>query len=495
LVVSGSALEEILVLAPEWRPVLQSVANIAGSEAVPGQSVIGLNDLLQRLGAKALYLKALSLNDKCPQFLSLVRDYYYQPMFARMLSSNQNLRRFLSQRRQPLDFQKNQAISMATELAQKLEGVLARHIANASQDGFKVLLPAYAQRSVHNAVIDYIKEECQWEKETLQDLNLSPEQEDPRQNTADDIKYAPEHRALSGEKVAQLNQLRVELAAMLADKSLQHEPLIVVDCMFGLGLTKKSKVEQELTMREVCDLLAIAGETQARKIARCQVLLDKGLDMIRTNVRKKLPGLADCWQTDININTASRRELSHQLSLTEGEVEKLIGARQYLSLEELVERSVIKSTRLHELTKNGAVACFVPVDLNACTTRDMIDILALDKERAQKIVASRPLNGFAQACQLGLLDDATIEKLRARGAVLKSTGVNKRLDLNLASADALAQLGLNQDTVKKIERGRPFATWGELEEYLIVSGAMPDSFNCAIWQTLRQKSCLSISPG
>src|SRR5208337_3254879 len=114
-------------------------------------------------------------------------------------------------------------------------------------------------------------------------------------------------------------------------------------------------------------------------------LLDKGLDMIRTNIRRRLPGLAECWQTDINVNTASRRELSHQLGLTEGEVEKLIAGRQYYSLSELVDGGVVKANRIDEIVKNGAVTCFVPIDLNACTTRDMIDILGFDKECAQKL--------------------------------------------------------------------------------------------------------------
>ncbi len=329
-------MEEILTLAPEWQPVLDSVKDSLSTGSKPHTGDVSLSDLFERLGAKALYHKASALTDKRPQFLLLLRDYYYQPMFSRMLVSNQHLRRFLAQRKQPLDFQKSQAVSMSVELAQKLSQKLEATLdkqpnhkgsepANLNtDDGFKVLLPAYAQRSVHNAVVDYIKEEWQWEKETLQDLNLDPEQEDPRQNTADDIKYGPEARILSGEQVGQLNQLRGELENMLKDKTLQQEPLVVVDCMFGLGLTSKSKLEHELTMREVCDLLGIAGETQARKIARCQVLLDKGLDMIRTNIRKRLPGLAECWQTDVNVNTASRRELSHQLGLTEGEVEKLI---------------------------------------------------------------------------------------------------------------------------------------------------------------------------
>jgi DNA uptake protein ComE-like DNA-binding protein len=496
LLTSSSAIEEILTLAPEWQPVLDSVKDSLSSAAKPRATDVNLSDLFERLGAKALYLKASALSDKRPQFLILLRDHYYQPMLSRMLVSNQHLRRFLGQRKQPLDFQKSQAISMAVELAQKLtqklESLLERQSTSKGSDsglddGFKVLLPAYGQRSVHNAVVDYIKEEWQWEKETLQDLNLDPEQEDPRQNTAADIRYGPEARILSGEQVGQLKQLRAELESMLKDKSMPQEPLVVVDCMFGLGLTAKSKVEQELTMREVCDLLGIAGETQARKIARCQVLLDKGLDMIRTNVRKRLPGLAECWQTDVNINTASRRELSHQLGLTEGEVEKLIAGRQYYSLTELVDGGAIKAGRVEDIVKNGAVACFVPVDLNACTTRDMIDILGLDKQCAQQITVKRPLAGFDEAQKMGLLDAKSMQKALERGAVLKApVGHVSRLDINHASPESLSALGLSVDIVKKIERGRPFTTWGELEEYLC-----PDE---AHWQIIRQKSCLTIIP-
>ncbi|MBS2010308.1 MAG: hypothetical protein JST01_24875 [Cyanobacteria bacterium SZAS TMP-1] len=487
MLTSSSAIEEVLTLAPEWKPVLDSVKDGLESGSKPRTKDVSLADLFERLGAKSLYLKALALGDERGKFVSLLRDHYYQPMFARMLTCNQHLRRFLAQRKQPLDFQKSQAVSMAVELAQKMEGVLQRHLTSGSEDGFKVLLPAYAQRSVHNAVVDYIKEEWQWEKETLQDLNLDPEQEDPRQNTADDIKYGPENRILSSEQVGQLNQLRTELTAMLQDKSLVQEPLIVVDCMFGLGLTPKSKPEQELTMREVCDLLGIAGETQARKIARCQVLLDKGLDMIRGNIRKRLPGLAECWQTDVNVNTASRRELSHQLGLTEGEVEKLIVNRQYYAMAELVDRAVVKANRIEEIVKNGAVACFVPVDLNGCTTRDMIDILGLTKECAQKITGKRPLSGFEEALKLGLLDAKSMQTAIDRGAVLKAPPVNKsRVDVNHASAESLSALGLPADIVKKIERGRPFTTWGELEEYL-----SPEE---ATWQILRQKSRLSLFP-
>jgi hypothetical protein len=256
--------------------------------------------------------------------------------------------------------------------------------------------------------------------------------------------------------------------------------------MFGLGLTEKSKAGIELTMREVCDLLQIAGETQARKIARCQVLLDKGLDMIRSQVRKKLPGVADCWQADINVNTASRRELSHQLSLTEGEVERLLANRQYYCLAELVDAGVIKANRLDEIVKNGAVAAFVPLEVNSCTTRDLIDILGLPKEMAQKFAAKRPFTSFDEAFRAQVLTQAILTEAIRRGAALKppSTG-DQRLDLNSTESENLTTLGLAGQMVERIMRGRPFSTWAELEEYL-----SPDNRE---WLILRQKTCLGIS--
>jgi len=239
-------------------------------------------------------------------------------------------------------------------------------------------------------------------------------------------------------------------------------------------------------MREVCDLLAIAGETQARKIARCQVLLDKGLDCIRSQVRKKLPGVADCWQSDVNINTASRRELSHQLGLTEGEVERLLANRQYYCLAELTENNVIKPPKLDELVKHGAVAAFVPIEVNSCTTRDLIDVLGLPKEMAQKFATTRPVTSFDQAVRDGLLDAAVLKQAIKRGAVLKppSSG-SARLDLNSTQSENLTALGLGQPMVELIARGRPFTTWNELEEYLA-----PDNRE---WLILRQKTCLGIS--
>ncbi len=481
MLTSPTELQEILTLAPEWQSVVDSVAAAKDVKAVSS------HQLFERLGAKAIYMKAAALSSqKRSEFERLLRDHYYQPIIAKMFSNNQNLKRFWAQRKHPFDWQKGQAVSMSVELSTKMEGVLDRHLSNKSADGFKVLLPAYVQRSVQNAVVDYIKDEWQWERETLQDLNLDPEHEDPRSCTADDVKYAPENKAISGEQVLQLNQLRTELKAMLDDRSQPQEALVVVDCMFGLGLTPKSKNGEELTMREVCDLLAIAGETQARKIARCQVLLDKGLDCIRAQVRKNLPGLADCWQSDVNINTASRRELSHLLGLTEGEVERLLANRQYYCLKELIENSVIKAPRLDDLIKHGAVAAFVPVEVNSCTTRDLIDVLGFPKETAQKFATHRPFTTFDQALRDNLLSEALWQQAVKRGAVLKppSTG-SERLDLNNCQSEHLAALGLGTPMVQRITSGRPFTTWNELEEYLA-----PDNRE---WLILRQKTCLGIS--
>lgn len=312
--------------------------------------------------------------------------------------------------------------------------------------------------------------------------------EDPRQAAPDDIKYAPEHQAISGEQVAQLNQLREELSLMLADKNQPKDALTVVDCMFGLGLTEKSKLGVELTMREVCDVLALAGETQARKIARCQVLLDKGLDLIRNQIRNRLPGVAQCWQTDINVNTASRRELSHLLGLTEGEVDRLIAGRQYYSLDELVDNGVIKQARLSEIAAHGAVAAFVPLEVNTSTNRDLVDILGFSKEAAQKFIAKRPYASFEEALKSGYLDKATYESALKRGAVIKApSSGERRLDINSAKKEELLALGLSSALCDRLHRGRPFTTWAELDEYLALAAAAKD------WQILRQKTCLGIS--
>lgn len=473
---SKTELQEVLQIAPDWRAIADSLASNSSSQP-------GLYELFERVGAKSIYKKAESLSDDArAPFQKLVRDFFYQPLLTKMLSSNQNLRRFWSQRRIPVDVQKSQALSMAVEIAQKMDGVLSRHIAQRSEDGFKVLLPAYIQRTVHNAVVDHIREEWEWEKETLQDLNLDPTQEDPRQATADDVKYLPENQIISSEQVTQLNQLRGQLEGMLGNNRYQQEPLQVVDLMFGLGLTPHSKAGNELTMREVCDVLKIQGETQARKIARCQVLLDKGLDMIRQVIREKMPGIAEAWQSEMNVNCASRRELSHQLGLTEGEVERLVSNRQYYTLDQLVDRGVLKANRVPEIEKNGAVAAFVPVDLNSATTRDVIDILGASKEAAQKLVAARPFESFAQI--LKVIDKPQLDVLMARGAVIKNKAA-ARPDLNRVDLDTIVAQGVPKPIGTLVLRGRPFATWSELEDYL--------SCDQPTWNNLRQKFCLGIS--
>jgi DNA uptake protein ComE-like DNA-binding protein len=465
-------------MAPDWQGVFESVSTTLGREP-------SLFEFFERLGAKAIFMKCLAQGDGSQEaFLLSLRDHYYQVLFAKMLGNNQNLKRFFAQRKVDADWQKGQVISMSQELALKMSGVLVRHLQNSTEDGFKVLLPAYVQRSVHNAVVDYIKEEWQWEKETLQDLNLDPEMEDPRSLAACDQALLPENLALSQEQIRELNLLRTELKLMLEDKSLVQESLAVVDLIFGLGLTPHSKPGVELTMREVCEILELPGETQARKIARCQVLLDKGLDQIRKHLRKRLPGVAHSWQADVNVNTASRRELTHQLGLTEGEVDRLILARQYYKLQELVERGVIKANKVEDLISNGAVAAFVPVEINGCTIRDMMDILGFAKEMAQQLSAQRP---FASLLELKkVLGESVLQEAMRRGMVLKPQGTREtRLDLNRATKEELHALGLDAASCELIGRGRPFATWAELEDFLC-----PEADT---WRLLRKGTCLTIT--
>src|SRR5882757_9679478 len=103
---STTELQVILELAPDWAPILDSVAQ--GSES----KHVSAFQLFERLGAKAIYKKAHAVADRQKDFMPLIRDYYYQPLLTKMLSSNQNLRRFWNQRKVPPDLQKSQAISL-----------------------------------------------------------------------------------------------------------------------------------------------------------------------------------------------------------------------------------------------------------------------------------------------------------------------------------------------------------------------------------------------
>lgn len=486
---SKTEVEEILTISPEWRAFLARAEETAREKQSRSRSHSGSPResppalaLLEQVGAEAIYTKAKLLGAEQGRFLDLIRDFYFQPMFARMLTLNQNLKRFWIQRRVDRETQERLCVSLSTELALKLHTALIKQMSENKEDGFKVLLPAYAQRSVHNAVVDYVRSEWQWERDTLQDLDLDPSQVDPRTQVADQAEYSPEYQAISSEQVKQLNEVRAHLSAMLGDQRYPQDALIVVDCMFGLGLTPHSRAGEEMTMRECCEKLSLKGDTQARQIARCQVLLDKGLDMIREAIRTSMPGVAHAWQADVNVNSASRRELNHYLGLTEGEVDRLLPSRQYYYLEEMAERKVVKQERIPEIAEKGAVAAFIPVDLNSATRRDIIDICGADKTAAKKLVEKRPFDSLEVILKSGILDQAALDRLIAKGAVLK---VQRKaaVPLNTAGAGELAALGLERELTKRILRGRPFQSWTELEQFI-----EPDP---EIWRILREKACLS----
>lgn len=485
---SKTKIQEILALAPEWQLGAERLANEAGGTTGRDGAIEPLA-LFERLGARTIFNKVCSMGTDTDResFLTLLRDYYFQPLSARMLGSNPSLKRFWYQRRVDRTTQGQLAISLSVELSAKLEQALRKHLEKGSEDGFKVLLASYAQRSVHNAVIDYVKNEWQWEKDTLQDVNLDPQQGDPRANVAEEIGYTPENQAISAEQVCQLNELRRRLVRMLDNPDFDQEPLTVVDCMFGLGMTSHSTSGEEMTMRECCDKLGLPGETQARKIARCQVLLDKGLGMIRDMIRTDMPGVAQAWQSDINVNSASRRELNHVLGLTEGEVERLIKGRQYYNLDELVERGVTRSERLSEIAAKGGVAAFIPVDLNSATRRDIIDILGCSKPVSKRIVDDRPFRSMAEMVEKGVIASDDLAGLLEKGAVLKALpGDERRINLNVASEEDLERVGLSLDLARRLIRARPFYTWQELEDFLCVDEAT--------WGIIRDRSSLRIHP-
>jgi Helix-hairpin-helix motif len=457
---------KIREMVPEWGPIFERAGTVAGDGQGTKYNAKSAPPLLlsvfKQIGYREVYEKFAAI--RSPELLRLLRDHYFYPSIETMLMSNINLRRFCTERKFDKDDYAAEARSLAVEVAIKLESILARNLETAKEDGFKVLLPAYGQSAVNNAVIDHIKDEFHWER-SLQDSSPGGEgeEEDAIERAADLNTMGPEQRALSNEKVKYLNSLRDKLSVMLETSSDQS--LVVVDCIFGLGLTKDSKLGVEMTMRECCDNLKIAGETQARKIAKCQVLLDKGLDAIRSTIRDEMPDLAECWQSEVNINIASRRDLNQKLSLTEGEIERLIPSRQYLKLDELVTRLVIKHEKLDDLKRNGAVAAFVPVDLNEATARDLVDILGMDKATSKVIVDKRPFESFEQFGQTVGLSSDQLQQLKKHGAVVKA--VLKAKSLNQATEADLIQSGVSKDKAPVLVRAIPFDDWDEVDQFLL----------------------------
>jgi hypothetical protein len=487
----NSDLQQILLLAPEWESIWRRVeesgtaAGDVGFEL--GRATAQSFSFFQQLGGKSIYAKMTALASERERLMKPIRDTYFLSLTNKMFRSNLSLRRFLGEKRTPPDECKSQQMSMAVELALKLEAALRKHLAEGSADGFKVLLPAYIQSSVNNAVIDYIKNESHWERQTLTDSYGDGEEESPIERTADDLSRAPEQVILSKEKVHHLNDLRTRLASLLKSTPATDLSLTVVDCMFGLGLTKFSRAGEELTMRECCEILKIEGETQARKIARCQVLLDKGLDNIRQVLRTQMPTIVQCWQMEINVNVASRRDLNHQLDLTEGEIQRLVVSRQYILLDDLVERLVVKPVRLPELVEKGAVAAFVPIDMNSATARDLTDVLGLPKDIAQKIVSARPFERLTELVEKKLIEENAIDQLVDRGAVLKlASGADARLDLNQVDQAGLVSRGIAAEKAQMIVRACPFATWAEVEEFF--------ASDELTWTTLRNNFRLGAKP-
>jgi DNA uptake protein ComE-like DNA-binding protein len=465
---TGVEFQQILELAPDWQPIVNRVqGNGTINSAVAaefGKNTACLFAVFEDIGQENIFQKLQKHKQEQAKWLKLVRDNYLLVLANRMFKSNSAMRRFLSERRYPSEDQKGQLVSMAVELAIKLETGLKKHLDDNDAQGFKLMLPAYIQRSVNNAVIDFIRSESHWERQSATDSTEEGE-EDAIARAADDTDRIPEQQILSGEKIGYLNQLRQKLKAWYKDPSLDPS-LLVVDCMFGLGLTEHSTLGKELTMRECCDLLKLEGETQARKIARCQVLLDKGMDKIRHLLRTEMPGVVDCWQKEVNVNVASRRDLNHQLDLTEGEIDRLVIQRQYMVLDQLVDRAVVKPEKLPALKRKGAVAAFVPVDMNAATARELTDILGIGKDTAQKIVALRPLSSFEQLIEVGLLTPHLIDSAKKRGAVLKKSAAGGSADLNIVELAALERAGLSNEQASIIKTARPFESWAELEEFL-----------------------------
>ena len=167
-----------------------------------GKSTAGNFAMLQEVGATGIYQK-LSATDKRDALVKIVRDSYLLALCHKIFRSNGTIRRFFGERSLPADEQKSQVMSMAVDLAWKLEASLRKNLEANDPKGFKVLLPAYVQTSVNNAVLDYIKTESHWERQTASSgTDEDGYDEDAVTRTPDDPALIPDQLALSGEKFA-----------------------------------------------------------------------------------------------------------------------------------------------------------------------------------------------------------------------------------------------------------------------------------------------------
>jgi DNA uptake protein ComE-like DNA-binding protein len=469
-------LKELLEVIPQWsrflsEPGADGGTISGGSQSLShGQRSQALLAFFERINPKEIYKLLLSLGGRREVLLKPVRDHYFIGLATKILGKNPSLRRFFQERRMDRQSQSGHIASLAAELALKLDDSLRKKIGQGDEDGFRVLLPAYVQTAANNAVIDYIKLECNWEKQT--DLVTDEDDEDPRDRVAGDLAQIPENKALSKEKVKYLNELRSKLEVLFKKTSPNEPALLAVDCIFGLGLSPHSKAGFEMTMRECCDRLNLEGETQARKIARCQVLLDKGLDQVRELLREEMPDLVEYRKQEINVNTASKRDLRHQLSFTETEVDKLVPGRQFSFLEQLIEKAIVNAQRLDDLTSRGAVAVLVPVDVNSATARDLTDILGLSKEVAKKVTESRPFGGTDDLINKQLLSKNDLAKYLKNGLVVKAVNQRELPNLNTANRGQLIKAGLPESLADSILPGRPYVSWFDLDQFVGSNEAM-----------------------
>ena len=126
----------------------------------------------------------------------------------------------------------------------------------------------------------------------------------------------------------------------------------------------------------------------------------------------------------------------------------------------------------------------VPVDMNSATVRDLIDILALSKEKAQRLASLRPIINRASLVEKKVLSEDELNRLLANGAVLKPV-LNQKTNINKAELSQFIQTGIEEKLAKRLLTGRPYSSWQELDEYL----ACEDTS----WQLLRKNFILSES--
>ena len=191
------------------------------------------------------------------------------------------------------------------------------------------------------------------------------------------------------------------------------------------------------------------------------------------------PGVAT---SQVNINTASPEDLK-KLSLSSDDVLKILVARPFKNITEILSKNVLSEASYNKLRDTLAAAA-VPnpgvttslLDINTASPEDLKK-LSLSSDDVLKILVARPFRDTTELLSKKVVSQDTYNAVRDAltiAAVPSPVVLTSSLDINSASPEELKKLPLTSDEVLKILGARPFKDTTELLSKNVVS---QDTYN------------------